>query len=476
MNQLLNIFAEIIPDKINWEYVSKNYKLSDEFMERFSSQLNWDKLSRYQSLSVQFITKHIDKISWKFIPYKQELSEDFILKHKTKLIPHKQSLTFGQKLSRDFIENNFSLIYTQELGNKHYLETLPFDFFLKHIDRIPKSIIKRKIEADGITPDTYLMEYLGRGTIFNFKKIPSLEFIRQYPEKINWNKISKKENFEKHFTQNFIVEFCKRLTWINSSYEFQIPDSTVQAIIESGNGLQIYKTQNVGIDFLKKHQKEINKLPWLSYAINNPFINEKIVATFKDKIPLKNLVASLKKENFSLDFIRKHKNELNWGNLTNRYFKEIDAVISNEFEDYLNWEYVFHKDLEFSFMINHLDKIPSKGILLRNIDTFSFKEIHQLKNHINWNHMGLYHKINDAIIDEFSDYVNWKHISLRVKFNQHILEKYWHQLKWEMIATDRIDTSHLDFAPVINDVIQNNTFSRFPFLVYYNDRKYPIHF
>ena len=48
---------------INWDYISKNYKLPEPFIEKYKNKVNWYYISRYQNLSAEFVKKHIDKIT-----------------------------------------------------------------------------------------------------------------------------------------------------------------------------------------------------------------------------------------------------------------------------------------------------------------------------------------------------------------------------------------------------------------------------
>jgi len=44
-------------DKVNWNYISANKKLSEDFIERFQSKVGWCCISKYQKLSEDFIER-----------------------------------------------------------------------------------------------------------------------------------------------------------------------------------------------------------------------------------------------------------------------------------------------------------------------------------------------------------------------------------------------------------------------------------
>ena len=40
-----------IHNNLNWNYISDNYKLSENFIREFQDKLNWDRISMHQKLS-----------------------------------------------------------------------------------------------------------------------------------------------------------------------------------------------------------------------------------------------------------------------------------------------------------------------------------------------------------------------------------------------------------------------------------------
>ena len=80
------IFTNIFPvyfirdhqDKVDWEYISKYQKLSEDFIRDHKDKLDWNAISTYQKLREDFIRDHQDKVDWEYISVCQKLSEDFI--------------------------------------------------------------------------------------------------------------------------------------------------------------------------------------------------------------------------------------------------------------------------------------------------------------------------------------------------------------------------------------------------------------
>ena len=69
---------------VDWNYISKNQKLSEEFIEKYIDKVNWDCISINQKLSEEFIEKHYDKVNWHYISQFEKVSESFIKKHSDK--------------------------------------------------------------------------------------------------------------------------------------------------------------------------------------------------------------------------------------------------------------------------------------------------------------------------------------------------------------------------------------------------------
>lgn len=49
---------------VDWNYVSKNEKLTEDFIEKHKDEVNWDHISMCQILSESFIEKFKDKVNF----------------------------------------------------------------------------------------------------------------------------------------------------------------------------------------------------------------------------------------------------------------------------------------------------------------------------------------------------------------------------------------------------------------------------
>ena len=85
----------------DWEKISVEKSLSEEFIGVFKDKVNWLSISLFQNLSEQFISDFEDFVIWKYISNGQMLSEDFIREHQN--ILNWSYITEKQKLSNEFL-------------------------------------------------------------------------------------------------------------------------------------------------------------------------------------------------------------------------------------------------------------------------------------------------------------------------------------------------------------------------------------
>ena len=85
----------------NWNNISKNSKLTEEFIKEFKDKLNWNKISQYQKLSEKFIEEMKDYVVWSKIARYQTLSEGFKKEYKNKLRVRKSKKT-EKKIKNDY--------------------------------------------------------------------------------------------------------------------------------------------------------------------------------------------------------------------------------------------------------------------------------------------------------------------------------------------------------------------------------------
>ena len=118
-------------DKVNWGYISKCQKLSENFIREFQYKVNWSYISRYQKLSENFIGKFQTNVNWDYISEHQKLSENFIREFQNKI--EWFYISKCQKLSEDFTREFQDKVYW---SNILLFQNLSEDFIYEFKDKI----------------------------------------------------------------------------------------------------------------------------------------------------------------------------------------------------------------------------------------------------------------------------------------------------------------------------------------------------
>ena len=84
--------------KLDWKYISRYQKLSEEFIREFQDKVDWRCISGYQKLSEEFIREFQDKVQWEYISICQKLSEEFIGEFKDKITFDRPNIIFNRDI------------------------------------------------------------------------------------------------------------------------------------------------------------------------------------------------------------------------------------------------------------------------------------------------------------------------------------------------------------------------------------------
>jgi len=169
MNNLLKMeLSNIEIPNLDWEYISSNERLTEEFMEKYYLELNCDMLSRYQNMSYEFLKRNLDIINWTFLTmnknydYTGRDTRPIYLMHKNSdkidwnyiednhLENHKDYLSKeyknSDKIDWNYIEDNIlfipSLNYLE--NHKNYLSKEYINRFTKRYKEQIKIILQEK--------------------------------------------------------------------------------------------------------------------------------------------------------------------------------------------------------------------------------------------------------------------------------------------------------------------------------------------
>ena len=92
---------------LDWIHVSCYSQLSEQFIREFSNKVDWQCISYKQILSEPFIRKFSNKVDWHLICENQVLSEFFLEEFKEKINTFTFAICCYQKLTENFILNNW---------------------------------------------------------------------------------------------------------------------------------------------------------------------------------------------------------------------------------------------------------------------------------------------------------------------------------------------------------------------------------
>ena len=134
-DELITCYKSNDLDKVKWDYISCNQKLSLPFIREFQDKVDWNGISYEQKLSLTFIKEFQDKIDWSGISYKQKLSLEFIKEFQDKI--NWNHISWNKYLTNDIIlefynnldkrvlldrVNNKELKVSQEIRNRLILD------------------------------------------------------------------------------------------------------------------------------------------------------------------------------------------------------------------------------------------------------------------------------------------------------------------------------------------------------------------
>jgi hypothetical protein len=140
-------FMREFKDYIYWNCFGIVQVLSESLIRDFKDKVSWDYISRFQALSEPFIEEFKDEVSWYFISEYQKLSEPFIEKYKNYV--NWINVSACQKLSESFIRKfEESVDWISIIRN----QILSEDFIREFKDRIylPYAIKYQKLSDDFI--------------------------------------------------------------------------------------------------------------------------------------------------------------------------------------------------------------------------------------------------------------------------------------------------------------------------------------
>lgn len=77
-HKLTEKFIRDNQDLVDWWYISSCQKISENFIKEFEDRVDWNSISKYQNLGIEFLKEYKDKVNWEYITIYQLKNHDFI--------------------------------------------------------------------------------------------------------------------------------------------------------------------------------------------------------------------------------------------------------------------------------------------------------------------------------------------------------------------------------------------------------------
>lgn len=191
----------IFINKLDMNKIIRKQKLSERFYRLYHYILDWDIISSLDYLSDTFIDDMEDKINFSILSNRTNLSEYLIRKYKNRL--DWNIISYTCKFSNELIdEMKDEINWFYFVQNRH----LDDDIIIKYEKYIDFNILSLNVNIS----ESIIRRFKD---IFNFDLISikrlSIEFMRDFKDKLNWNHISKCM----YLDNECIKEFADYLNW-----------------------------------------------------------------------------------------------------------------------------------------------------------------------------------------------------------------------------------------------------------------------
>ncbi len=393
------------PNRANWRKLSKEERLSKNFMIEYADFLDWNQISAQQPLDLYLMQTFYAKIKWKKIAQNPHISDDFKLLAQYKLNVAKL-LNNVPTLPAGFVERNYlqwgdQRICWINLSSKH---TLSEDFihrfrFLLDWPSIYQSQTHLS-EVFLVQYESYLPEEKGNiDTIPIFKQLTE-EAILDNSDRMNWHYLFRAQQFSENFLQ--------KLAKIVGKYAPFWKYLSAQQLLSD--------------DFILQNQAYIN---WNSLSHNKQlvFANDTLLQ-LKDKSWYWYTLSN--RYHFSIENIEQLKDKIVWNELSRNQTGCMTEEVIERYKDYLNWETIYNTQR------------MSEALIRRLINA----------NCIHWSSLSKYHApvLSMAFFEEFKKVIHWDKLQYigsenylyggydYERFSEDFVKKFSHKLDWYYVS------------------------------------------
>lgn len=178
---------------------------------------------------------------------------------------------------------------------------------------------------------------------------------------------------------------------------------------------KISRKQNLSEDFIRKHKDDVNwrQISYYQENLSIPFIEE--------FINYLNLSGILLNSKLSEEFIKKYSDKLFKFDNDSQYLLFYYQNISPELFEYLNNKYII---------------LPSSLIayIVKNQNNITKEFIEKYNKNIDWTILcDQYHRLTEPFMREFHEYLDWNKISKAQKLSEKFIEDFQNKVNWKYI-------------------------------------------
>ena len=297
-------FVERYHEKLNWDIISSNQELTEEFMNEHLNDLegNWDKVSKFQKLSSGFINKHADKLNWGIMATSQKLNESIILAN-IDAIKEEDLIKIIKNIQEPLSDYFFkTLSMESSVSIKDLISIIPNTRANRNkINQTKKHTLHEDFVEKDISDASELTKVMRSWTL------PE-KTIEKYQDSINWVEVVKNQNL----SEDFIEKYSDKLDWSLVSEHQKLSTSFIQKHEDDIDFETLSSNHNIEFnhDLLDKY---IEKMDLMLMLVNEDIqIPEDVLDKHSDSFTLPMWKAISIWKSLTEKFMNKYREELDW--------------------------------------------------------------------------------------------------------------------------------------------------------------------
>ena len=297
-----NIYNELL-ELVNWNEISKNKELSDEFILEYKDKLNFELLCDSIKLSEDMIRQLDEYVDWNIISkYYKPFTAEFYIQYKDKLNWF-NVCNNNRCLSESVIEECSEFMDWCALSE---CVKLTEDFVRKHEDKISWNNLSGNLECK-FSLD-FISEYKDKWNwyyICDYYSLPE-DFIRQHIDYINWYSISR----YRILSSQLIRDFADKVDWKGISIQPYLDINLIKDYPDKVCWKYIFYNWYINdfegyVDIIKENVEYIDFFDVCHSASSK--MEKKVYKFFEwDKISKDTRLIN------DTEFLKRYKHKLNW--------------------------------------------------------------------------------------------------------------------------------------------------------------------